>query len=142
MSNENNENENENENEELQAKINEEFVEMVKNWVKIDDTVREYNNKIKDLKNEKKEYEEFILEYMDKIDEKVIDITGGKLRRNTSKSRGPLKQEMIQSALYDITNDSVKSLEMTKIILDKRPMTERVNLKRTRQRKAKTQKNV
>ena len=122
---------------EKQKQITEEFVEMVKNWVKVDDLAREYKNKIKELTQEKKDYEEFILEYMDKIDEKVIDITGGKIRRNKSSSRGALKQEMIQSALYDVMKDSNKAIEITKFILEKRPVTERVNLKRTSNRKTK-----
>ena len=123
--------------EEKQKQITEEFVEMVKSWVKIDDEIRSYQSKIKDLKKEKKEYEEFVLEYMESIGEKVINITGGKLRQNRSKTKAGLKKEYIQNAIYQLTNDSAKSIQMTKYILDNRPTVERVNLKRTSVRKNK-----
>ena len=114
------------------SKITEEFVEMVKCWVKLDDKIRDLQNKIKLLKNDKKEYESFILEYMDKIDEKVIEISDGKLRQNKSNTKTGLKEQNIQTALFELTKDSNKAFEMTKYIMDKRPSVERVNLKRTK----------
>ena len=132
---------NEEDYENSQDKITEEFVEVVKNWVKIDDEIREYNDKVKDLKNERKEYETYILEYMDKINENVINITGGKLRKNKSQTKTPLKEESIQTALYEITKDNEKSTQMTKYIMQNRPTVERVNLKRTRLRKPKKKGN-
>ncbi len=122
---------------EKQKQITEEFVEVVKNWVKLDDEIRDYTSKIKDLKNERKEFEEFILEYMENINENVIEITGGKLRRNKSQTKTPLKEESIQTALFEITKDNEKSMQMTKHIMENRPSVERVNLKRTRFRKSK-----
>ena len=121
--------------------ITEEFVEVVKSWVKLDDEIKKRNEEIKDFKTEKKEYEIFILEYMDKINESVINISDGKLRRNKSSTKPPLKQEFIQNALLDITKDSVKAMEITKYILDNRPTTERINLKRTRNRVKKKESN-
>jgi len=132
---------NEDSDDEKQKQITEEFVEVVKNWVKLDDEIRDYTSKIKDLKNERKEFEDFILEYMENINENVIEITGGKLRRNKSQTKTPLKEESIQSALYDITKDNEKSMQMTKHIMENRPSVERVNLKRTRLRKSKKKNN-
>ena len=120
-----------------QKQITEEFIEMVKAYVKLDDEIRKHQNKIKELKNERKDYEEFVLEYMNKIGEKSINITGGKLRQNKSKTKIGLKQDYIQNALYELTKDSTKSVQMTKYIMDKRPVIERVNLKRTKARKKK-----
>ena len=127
--------------EENQKQITEEFVEVVKSWVKIDDEIREYTSKIKDLKKERKEFEEFILEYMENINENVIEITGGKLRRNKSQTKTPLKEQNIQSTLYEITKDNQKSIEITKQIMENRQSVERVNLKRTRLRKSKNKNN-
>ena len=128
------ENENKEDNGEISKEITEEFVEVVKNWVKINDDIRKKNQEIKELKDERKEFETFILEYMDKINESVINISDGKLRRNKSASKGALKQDSIQHALLDITQDSAKAMQMTKYIMDKRPVVERVNLKRTKNR--------
>tara|TARA_Y100000589_G_scaffold200867_1_gene189476 strand:- start:1020 stop:1427 length:408 start_codon:yes stop_codon:yes gene_type:complete len=129
--------EGENNNDEEKKQITEEFVEVVKSWVKIDDDIREKQASLKELRTEKKEYEEFILEFMDQIDEKVITITDGNLRKNKSKTKKGLKPELIQNALFDITKDNNKSIEMTNYILDKRETVERVNLKRTKFRKPK-----
>lgn len=123
-----------------QQLITEEFVEIVKNWVKIDDEIRERNNQIKELKDEKKEYETFILEFMQSNHENVINISDGKLRVNKSTTKAALKQESIQSSLFDLTRDPNKALQMTKYILDNRPLAERVNLKRTKNRPSKKKK--
>ena len=130
---------------EIPKEVTEEFIEVVKNWVLIDDNIRKKNQEIKELKDERKEYEVFILEYMDNINESVIDISDGKLRKNKSNTKGSLKQESIQNALLDITKDTGKAMEMTKYIMDSRPNTERVNLKRTKKRgprKNDTNKNI
>ena len=111
--------------------VTEEFIEMVKAWVKIDDEIRNYAVKVKELKKDRKEYEEFILEYMETIGEKVINITGGNLRKNKSKTKSGLKPEHIQNVIYEQTKDSAQAVQLTKAIMDKRPTTEHINLKRT-----------
>ena len=118
----------------IPEEVTEEFVEVVKSWVTIYDDIRKKMAEIKELKDERKEFEVFILEYMDKVNENVIDISDGKLRRNKSNTKGGLKQEMIQTALLDMTQNTSKAMEMTKYIMDNRPTTERVNLKRTKNR--------
>jgi len=128
--------------EEKQSKVTEEFVEIVKSWVKLDDEIREYSSKVKELKTERKDYETYILEYMNKINENVINITGGKIRKNKCTTKVPLKEECIQNALFEITKDDEKSKQMTKYIMKNRPSVERVNLKRTRLRKKKKKKNI
>ena len=132
--------ESETEAEEIKKDITEEFKEVVINYVKTDDDIRKKMAEIKELKDEKKEYETFILEYMDKINENVINISDGKLRMNRSKTKAPLKEENIQSALFSITNDEAQSLQLTKHIFENRPLTERVNLKRTKNRTEKKKK--
>lgn len=131
-----------NEDLEKQKQITEEFVEVVKNWVKLDDEIRDYTSKLKELKNERKEFEEFILEYMSNINENVIEISDGKLRMNKSQTKTPIKEESIQNALFEITKDNEKSIQMTKHIMENRPSVERVNLKRTKFRKSKKKDNV
>jgi|SaaInlStandDraft_6_1057023.scaffolds.fasta_scaffold117778_2 hypothetical protein len=126
--------------EQIAEEITEEFVEVVKSWVTIDDEIRKKLIEIKELKDERKEFETFILEYMGKINESVIDISDGKLRKNKSNTKAGLKQESIQSALLDITQDTSKAMEMTKYIMDNRPTTERINLKRTKNRVTKKKK--
>lgn len=112
-------------------KVSKEFINKVRDWIKIDDSIREIRAKTKELTNEKKQHEEYILNYMEQIDEKCFNIKDGKLRRNVSKAKGPLKKTIIQQALVEITGDAVKAKSMTEHIINSRPTVERVNLKRT-----------
>jgi len=115
-------------------KISKDFVDSVKRYLEVDDKLREIKEKTKDLNNEKKQKEEFILNYLQTIDEKVIDVADGKLRRNISKTQAPLKKETIQKALIDIVGDANKATAMTEQIIKSRPVVERVTLKRTKNR--------
>jgi hypothetical protein len=115
-------------------KISKEFVESVKRYLEVDDKLKEIKEKTKNLNTEKKQKEEFILNYLQTIDEKVIDVADGKLRRNISKTQAPLKKEIIQKALIDIVGDANKATAITEQIIKSRPTIERVTLKRTKNR--------
>lgn len=114
--------------------ISPEFVQNVKKYLEIDDKLREFKEKTKILNNDKKEKEEFILNYLQSIEENVIDVVDGKLRRNITKTQAPLKKETIHKALTEIVGDSTKAQAMVEHIIKSRPMVEKVNLKRTRHR--------
>merc|ERR1712224_104181 len=111
--------------------VAEEFKESVVEWVRIDDEIRSLNKKARELKATKKEYEQFILSYMENINENIIAISDGKLRRNVSQTKAALKHETIQNALVDFTSNTEEAFKLTQYILNKRPTVERVNLKRT-----------
>ena len=66
-----------------------------------------------------------------KLDENVIDISDGKLRVNKTKSKSGLNKNYLQESLAELTQDPTKATSMTKHILENRPTTERINLKRT-----------
>ena len=121
--------------------ITEDFKDNVKNWVNIDDNIREHRAIIKALIKEKKNFEKKILDYLQEIEVKSIDITGGHLRRNVSKTKEPIKKKLIENALYNLTKNKEKSITMTKYIMDSRPIKERINLKRTKNRGPKKKKN-
>ena len=111
--------------------VSTEFVQNVKKYLELDDKTKEFKNSIKELSNEKKQCEEFILNYLQSIDEKTIDIANGKLIRNVYKSQGALKKELIQKALVNIVGDSIKATSITDEIIKSRPVVEKVSLKRT-----------
>ena len=67
---------------------------------------------------------------MEKLNQSMINISDGKLRLNKSNTKGSLKEQHIQNAIFNYTQDSVKSLELTKYILNCREGVNRVNLKR------------
>lgn len=117
--------------------ISPEFVQNVKKYLEIDDKLREFKEKTKVLNNDKKEKEEYILNYLQSIEENVIDVVDGKLRRNITKTQAPLKKETIHKALTEIVGDATKAQAMVEHIVKSRPIVERVSLKRTRHREPK-----
>ena len=113
-------------------KVSPEFVSHVKKYLTVDDRIREIREENKKLLKEKKENEEFILNYLQNIDESIVDLPDGKLRRNVSKTQAPLKKELIHKTLTDIMGDATKALDITDKIIKSRPIVERVTLKRTK----------
>ena len=112
--------------------ISQDFIDTVKKYLEIDDALKEIKEKNKILTQNKKEKEEYILNYLQSIDEKIIDVPNGKLKKNISKTQGPLKKELIQKTLTEIVGDSIKANSMTDQIIKSRPIIERITLKRTR----------
>ena len=120
------------ESESNKKQISAEFVQAVKKYLEVDDKLREIKDRTKKLNTEKKEKQEFILNYLTSIEESIIDVVDGKLKKTITKSQAPLKKELIHKALTDITGDSVKAQSMTETIINSRPTVERINLKRTK----------
>jgi len=112
--------------------VSKEFVENVKKYLDVDDKIRDFRQKTKELSTEKKEKEEFILNYLKSINEDVVDVKDGVLRRNITKTQAPLKKETIQKALAEIIGDSNKASIMTEQIIKSRPTIEKITLKRTK----------
>lgn len=121
----------------VQQKVTKEFKHNVLTWVGIDDKIREHRQKVKELNQKKKEFEEHILKYLTEVDEESIMLADGKLSKVVSKSKEPLKKENIHSALVEITGDANKAIMLTEHILKSRKEVEKVRLSRTRKRESK-----
>ena len=83
--------------------VSKEFTDKVVQWVKNDNELRQLRAKSKEITGEKKELEEWILNYLEQIGEKSISIGDGNLRRNVSKTKAPLKKENIYTTIKDLT---------------------------------------
>lgn len=125
---------NSSDNENVQEKVTTDFKKKVLKWLEIDDEIRSIRAKTSELTKEKKQYEEFILSFLEDVGEKELAVNDGKLRRNVSKTKAPLNKASIQKALTEIVKDKTKATTMTDHIINSRPMVERVNLKRTKNR--------
>jgi hypothetical protein len=112
--------------------ISQEFITAVKKYLEVDNTLRDVREKVKEMTSNKKKYEDYILNYLQSINESVIDVPDGKLRRNVSKTVSPLKKELIHKSLVEIIGDSTKACEITDKIISSRPTIERITLKRTK----------
>jgi hypothetical protein len=125
-----------------QKTVSKEFVNSIKKWVSIDDDSKKLKEKLKLLSNEKKEVETVILSELDKMDEKVIEITDGKLRKNVSKTQAPLKKDHISKTIHEFTKDEQKTKDIIEYMMKSRQVVERINLKRTKNRGESKTKNV
>lgn len=123
--------------------ITTEFKEKVINYVKIDDIIRKKMEEIRELKNKKKPCEEYIIRFLEKEDAGFITVAGGKLVKNESETKAPLKAEMIKEAIKegiqakklvdsaDVDKCNKITDEILELMEKKRPMQKRINLKRT-----------
>ncbi len=112
--------------------VSQKFVESIKAWVAIDDRMLKLKEELKKLNSEKKEYEVKVLAELDKMDQKVISISDGKLKKNVTKTQAPLKKDTIQKTLFDLTKDEKKTYDIIEQMMKSRPVVEKVNLKRTK----------
>jgi hypothetical protein len=118
------------ENNESKKQVSKEFVNTVKKYIEIDDKLKYIKKQLKVLNGDKKEHENYILDYLQSIEENIIDIPDGKLKRNINKTQSPLKKEFIQKVLSEIIGDSNKATLIMEEINNSRPMVERISLKR------------
>jgi hypothetical protein len=129
--------ETESQTEDVQYKVTKDFRNHVLKWVEIDDHIRTLRAKVKEFNDMKKDYETNIITYLTKVDEESIVIKDGKISKNVSKSKAPLKKETIHKSLVELIGDSNKAMAMTDHIINSRPTVERVRLSRTKNREKK-----
>ena len=109
----------------------EEFQKLVKEWIKIDDKIRETNQLIRDMKTERKQIEEFVLKFIEDTDKDMtINLNNGYMKRSVEHRKGPINRNLIFTTLMDIVKDQKKAEDMTENILNKREVKEVINLKR------------
>ena len=119
----------------MQQKVTKTFRNNVLQWIDIDDKIKNIRSKVKELTTEKKEFEEKIISYLTEVEEDSIVIKDGKLSKNVSKTKAPLKKDTIYKSLVELVGDASKATEMTEHIINSRPDIQRINLKRTKNRK-------
>ena len=71
-------------------------------WLALDDQIKVYRDFIKDKTEEKKQYEEKILELMKILDQEIILTDKGNITKNIKESKGPLTPELIKNTLTDL----------------------------------------
>ena len=113
------------------VKVSKEFQENVLKFVKLDDLIRLKQQELSELKEKRKPCEQYILKYLDHIDQNMIEISDGKLRKNKSETKAQLSQDIIKSAILEKVKDPSIVEDILKAMEDKRPLSTHVNIKRT-----------
>ena len=106
------------------------FKNIVIAWVQLDDKIKTINSELKNMKDEKKQYEDFILNFMEKYNENMITLSNGILKKNVSQTKQSINEEMINEAIEEFTKDVEQAYTITQKIIEKRQINEKVTLKR------------
>ena len=123
----------ENQNNQSNNPTTDEIKEMIKSWLEADEKIDALNKQLKDLKDEKKQYENFIIDYMEENHNVEVSGAGGKIRKAVQKSRAGFNEKVIITGLTEITKgDETKAKDITKIISQKREMKEKTYLKKAK----------
>jgi hypothetical protein len=103
---------------------------LITEWLALDDQIKFCKETIKDKGDEKKQYEDKILELMDVLHQDVIITKKGNISKNVKQSKSPLTSDLIKATLFDILKDQGTAEEYTNRIIERRTMKENVSLKR------------
>ena len=125
---------NENDNEGGDYELKDEFRERVVLYVKSDDRIRELQKLVKEQQQIKKDSEEAILRHLERLGESMINISGGKIRKNQYETKGALKKEFIKDSILDKIKDPKVVEDILAKIEDKRENKINISLKRTFER--------
>ena len=108
------------------------FENNIKNWVNIDNQIKALNEKTRELREERNELCEEILNYAgsNNLGNATVEISDGKLKFATSRSTAPLTLRFIQKCLEDVINDTDSVGKIMKYIKSKREVRTSSDIKR------------
>ena len=124
------ENEQNEQNEENQNNPQSQYKEMVKSWLETDEKISKLMTTLKELKDEKKQYENYIIDYMEENHNVEVSVPEGKIKKAMLKSKGGFNEKVIITGLAEITKDETKAKDITKVISQKRENKEKIYLKK------------
>lgn len=116
--------------------ITNEFTELIRKYINIDDQLREGRDMMKKLNTEKKELSEIIQHYMQKKKIDELNLPDSKLSLSISQTTQPLTKKIMEERLAEYGNkflqDPLRAKHMIEFITnaDFRETKERVSLKR------------
>jgi len=113
-----------------EEELKKKFKNIVISWVQLDDKIKAINSELKNMKDEKKQYEDFILSFMEKYNENMITLSNGILKKNVSQTKQSINEEMINEVIEEFTKDVEQAYTITQKIIQKRQVNEKVTLKR------------
>lgn len=108
------------------------FTAKLKNWVSIDNKVKNLTDQIKLLRKEKNTLNNEIIEYANRnsLTNAKIQITDGQLKFQNINQSAPLTFKFIQECLNDIIEDKNKVSEIITYIKEQRDIKTYVDIKR------------
>ena len=103
----------------------------VKDWISIDNEIRQLQKAIKERRRQKKELTENLVSTMKQNDIDVFNIPDGELLYTKTRTKSPLsKKHLLLSLTKYFENDQVTIDRLSKFILESREIKEKENIKR------------
>ena len=107
------------------------LVQTVKEWLSIDNSIKELQRKIKDKRNEKKDLNERLLSIMNDKNLDSMNTSQGELIKSTYKTKSALSKKHLHSSLSEFFKDDPKIVEeLCKHIMDTRSISIKENIRR------------
>ena len=108
------------------------FENNIKTWVNIDNQIKSLNETARELREQRNELCEEILNYAgsNNLGNATVQISDGRLRFATSRSTAPLTLRFIQNCLEDVITDQESVGKIMKYIKSKREVRTTSDIKR------------
>jgi hypothetical protein len=107
-------------------------------WLALDDQIKSYRDIMKEMTEEKRQFEAQIIDLMTELKQDMILTDKGNITRNVKEMKGPLTPELIKTTLSDLLKCPETADTYTNQIMEKRTKKEIIGLKR---KEIKTKKN-
>ena len=110
-----------------------EFQENIKEWVSIDNRIKNLQQNVKELRQTKNDLTDNIFQYAENnnLENAVIQISDGKLKFQNVKSTSPLTFVLLKEGLNECIQDSEKVESLIQYIKSKRTSRINYDIKRT-----------
>ena len=109
-----------------------ELLNVVKNWISLDDQIKELQKRIREMKSEKKQATETLVETMKNNEIDCFELgAGNKLMYTKNKSKKPLsKKHLLESLSKYFQGNNEQAVQLSKFIMNSREETIRENIRR------------
>ena len=99
-----------------------EFSDKIKKWVGIDNQMRVYQERMKELRLDRIDIADNILEYIEtnNLGDAIIEISDGKLKFNNTKQTSPLTFKFVKQCLNECIDNEQNVKDIIKYIKQKR----------------------
>jgi hypothetical protein len=108
------------------------FEQQVKDWVSIDNQIKQHNDELKDLRSQRTSLAQSINTYVEdnELKHAVIQISDGKLKFQTTKVTQPITLKFVKECLDDCIQDEDSVSKIMKYIKDQREVKYTSDIKR------------
>lgn len=117
--------------EENDLRVTREFEESILKYVEVDDKIKDAEKTLKELKSQRKTFEDSVIKSLTDLGEDVIELTSGKIKKSRKESKKAVNKDIIKDALAEKIDDPTIVADILNTIEQNRPTQVKVTLRRT-----------